>query len=238
MSNFPISLDDDTTLPPVNNNIVEIGDEAINALRDAVFNTEQEIGLGASGTTGSIANRLAVSLDVDGSIKPSAITSLGLVTLPITNSQIASDAAILESKLRLDYRTADLFNYIRENAGNINTLLGWLSLSGSKLEPHIAGTAYQHSLSQLRVSVSSSSYLNNKFNVNRDNSSVYAVMSDINAELLHHQFADGSSADEQLVTTYDGSTYPAKYAHTAGGIFARPLILKLYYFLLQLIPHT
>ena len=104
MSNFPtISIDDDVSLPVVNNNITEIGEEAINALRDATFNIETEIGIGASGTSGSIADRLGVALNADGTLKPSAIVGLGLVVLPITNSQIDVNASILESKLSLDY---------------------------------------------------------------------------------------------------------------------------------------
>jgi len=36
MSNYPNNFDDDSTLPVVNDNLTEIGGEAINALRDAV----------------------------------------------------------------------------------------------------------------------------------------------------------------------------------------------------------
>ena len=85
MSNFPSQLDDDVTLPPVNDNIVDVGAEAINAIRDAMFAVEMEIGLGASGSAGAIADRLGVSLDPAGNIKPSAIATMGLVTLPIFN---------------------------------------------------------------------------------------------------------------------------------------------------------
>ena len=79
MSNFPNDYDDDTTLPIVNDNITEIGREAINAVRDAVFAIEQEIGIGvdgytkASGTAGSIAQRLGISINPNGTLKPSAI---------------------------------------------------------------------------------------------------------------------------------------------------------------------
>src|SRR5271165_676653 len=101
MSNFPTNFDDDISLPVVNDNITEIGGDAINALRDAVFSIEQNIGLNAQGATTSLAARLGVSIDQNGNIIPSAIASLGLVTLPITNSQIAINAGIPESKLIL-----------------------------------------------------------------------------------------------------------------------------------------
>ena len=115
MSNFPSDFDDDTSLPFVNNNLTQIGAEAINAVRDAVFNIEQYLGLSGAGTTSSISARIGISLNPDGAIKPSAIASLGLVTLPITNNQISSSAAIQESKLILDYGTSDLFNYIKKS---------------------------------------------------------------------------------------------------------------------------
>lgn len=220
MSLFPSNFDDDTTLPVVNDNIQEIGGEAINALRDAVFNIEQEIGLSAAGTTGSIAARIGVSLEPNGNLKSSAIASLGLVTLPINNDQISETAEIPESKLKLDHRTQDLFNYIQDLSGDINTSLGWIASTGIKLEPHLFGAIYKHSLSQIDVSSDTNQYLKNKFNLLRDNSNSYTLIKDINDELLAHHFADGSNINNnQSVTTNDGSTYPSKYAHTASGIF-------------------
>ena len=40
MSNFPNAYDNDVTLPVINDNITEVGGEAIDALRDFAFNTE------------------------------------------------------------------------------------------------------------------------------------------------------------------------------------------------------
>lgn len=222
MSNFPLDFDNDITLPFVNDNLTEIGGEAINAARDAIINMEFEIGLGASGTTGSIANRLAVALNPDGSIKSSAITGLGLVTLPITQDQIANNAAIPESKLKLDHRTQDLFNYIRDLSKDINLSVGWISVSGVKLEPHLIGAIYRHSMDQIDVThdLSNYPYLENKFRLLRDNLQSYNLVSDINDELLAHQWADGSPAVLPTpIFTNNGSQYPATYAHTASGIF-------------------
>ena len=220
MSNFPSDFDDDTTLPVVNDDITEIGGEAINALRDAVFNIEQNIGLGAQGSTPSIATRLGISLFPDGTIKPSALTGLGLVTLPITEDQISPTANIPESKLLLDHRTQDLFNYIQDFSNGLNTALGWISINGTKLEPHLLGALYRHTLDQIDISTNSANYLKNKFRVLRDNTNFYTLISDINDELLAHQWADGSIFGTiQNVTTNDGSTYPSNYAHPASGIF-------------------
>jgi len=222
MSNFPNSFDDDTTLPFVNDNITEIGGPAINAVRDVVFALEQNIGLGAAGTAGSIAARLGVALDPNGNIKASALTSLGLVTLPITDGQISNTAQIVESKLKLDHRTQDLFNYIRDLTGDINIALGWISTTGIQLDPHLIGALYRHSLDQIDVSHDPVNfpYLTNKFRQFRDNSEAYKVISDLNSEVLAHQWADGSPFGTiQNVTTNNGSVYPSNYAHTASGIF-------------------
>jgi hypothetical protein len=222
MTNFPDSLDDDTTLPIVNNNITELGGEAIDALRDAVFAIEQNIGIGAAGTAGDIATRIGVAFYPDGSLKPSAITSLGLVTLPITEDQIANFAQIPESKLKLDFKTQDLFNYIKDLTGDINVAISWISLTGVKLEPHLLGALYRHTLDQIDVTPDPVTlpFLENKFRQFRNNDHAYFLISDMNTELLEHQWADGSPATGiQNVVTNDGSTYPSNYGHTASGIF-------------------
>lgn len=223
MSNFPTDLDDDSTLPPVNDNITEIGGDAINALREAVFNIENNIGLNAQGSTLSIAERLGVSLLPDGTIKPSVITNLGFVTYGgggITNAEVNANAAIVESKLKLDHRTQDLFNYTRDLAADVNTSIGWISTVGIKLEPHLMGAIYRHTLNQIDVAADPTLFLKNKFRTLRTQFDSYQLINDINNELLAHQWADGSPfgtiAD---VVTNNGSTYPSNYAHTASGLF-------------------
>lgn len=220
MSNFPENYDDDTTLPVVNDNLTEIGGSAINALRDAVFNIETNIGLGAAGTTSSIATRLGILINQDGTPNPSALTSLGLVTLPITNSQIIDNAGIPESKLYLDYRTQDLFNYIRDLSKDVNLALGWISVSGVKLEPHLIGAIYRHDMAQIDVAETSAQFLNNVFRTQRDNTDSYSLVNDINNELLAHQWADGSPFGTiKNITTNNGSVYPSNYAHVGSGVF-------------------
>lgn len=220
MSNFPNNYDDDTTLPFVNDNITEIGGDAINALRDAVVATQEYLGLGGAGSAGSISARLGVSLQPDGTIKPSAITSLGLVTLPITENQIAVNANIPESKLKLDYRTQDLFNYVRDLAGDVNQALGWISITGIKLEPHLMGAIYRHTLDQVDVSNDVSKFLYANDRMLRDNLNAYTLTKDMNDELLAHQWADGSPfGTPHVITTNNGSVYSSIYAHTGSGIF-------------------
>jgi len=220
MSKFPSGYDSDVELPPVNDDITEVGGEAINALREAVFNIEQEIGLGASGTTGSISARLGISLDLDGKIKPSAIASMGLVTLPIFNSHISSTAEIIESKLKLDHRTQDLFNYIQDLSGDVNSALGWISITGSKLEPHIAGAAFRHELRHIDVDFDSNNYFKNRFGLLRNNTNSYYLFNDINNDYIAHQKSDGiPTLGAGTVVTTNGFNYPGYYAHHSRGIY-------------------
>lgn len=219
MSNFPSNFDDDTTLPFVNDNIVDIGGEAINAARDAIFNIETEIGIGASGTKESIAQRLGVALRPDGSINPSALTSLGLVTLPITNAQIINNANIPESKLKLDYKTINLFNYIKNTANDTNTALGWISITGIKVEPHILGAIYRHDLTHIDINSNPAAYFKDKYGAYRTTSNSYTALNNLNDEFLDHQFLDGYPVTANSIVTYDGTTMSANYAHPASGIF-------------------
>lgn len=222
MSNFPNSFDDDTTLPVVNDNITQTGGQAINALRDFAFNVEQYLGLGLNGTMPSLAVRLGVSINPDGTLNSSMIASMGLVTLPITQDQIATNADIPENKLRLDYRTGDLFNYIRDLSKDVNNALGWISTTGIQLEPHLIGAIYRHSMDQIDVShdLINFPYLQNKFRLLRNNTQSYYLVNDMNSELLAHQWADGSPFGTlKNVVTNNGSQYPDYYAHVASGIF-------------------
>lgn len=218
MSNFPSSLDDDVTLPRVDDNITEIGADAINALREAVFNIEAEIGVGASGTAGSIATRLGVALDSAGNIKSSAIAGLGLVTLPITDSQISATAAIKESKLDLDYGTQDLYNYINNLNNSVNTALNFITNTGSKVEPHLQGVNYKHIMSHIDVASASSSYFKNRLGLLRTNTNLYTLFDDLNKDLVSHEKADGTTLASDPTSGSTGTVPPTNYAHVAAGI--------------------
>lgn len=222
MSNFPGGFDDDSTLPAVNDNLTEIGGDAINALRDAVFQIEQTLGLNVQGVTPNLAARLGVFINSDGTPNASVLTSLGLVTLPIRNDQIAENAGIPESKLQLDFRTQDLFNYIRNLSLDVNTALGWISVSGVKLEPHLIGAIYRHDMDQIDVSPNDASepFLNNVQRLQRNNLNAYTLANDMNNELLAHQWADGSPFGPLFnIVTNNGSIYTSYFAHLSSGIF-------------------
>lgn len=139
MTVYPFALDSDEDLIRVDDNITEIGGEAINQLRDAMFAVESELGIQPAGSAGSVANRLSQSLNPDGSIKASALTSIGLVTLPIADGQVASNAGIKEYKLDLDYATSDLHTLILSNTALISSLTSFSNEIFSDLNAHIAG---------------------------------------------------------------------------------------------------
>lgn len=223
MSNYPNGYDDDATLPVVNDNLTEIGGIAINSLRDAVFQMQQALGLNIAGVTPSLAARLGVFINPDGTPNASVMTSLGLVTLPVRNDQIAENAGIPESKLRLDFRTQDLFNYTRDLALDVNATLGWINTQGIKLEPHLMGAIYRHTMDQIDVSASTANFLSSVFRTLRDNTQSYTLVKDMNAELLAHQWADGSPFGvERIIVTNNGSVYTTDFAHVGSGIFINP----------------
>lgn len=139
MTVYPFDIDSDATIIRVDDNITEIGGEAINQCRDAIIAIEQEMGISPAGSAGSLADRLNVSLEADGSIKASALTSVGLATLPIVNAHVGASAGIAEYKLSLDYSTDDLHTLIVSNTTLINALTGYFNTLNSDLSIHITG---------------------------------------------------------------------------------------------------
>jgi len=137
-SQYPDSIDDDVVLPRVDDNITEIGGEAINGCRSAIFNIEETLGTNPQGTAADVATRLAESLNPDGSIKASALSSVGLVTLPIDNAQVGTNAGIEESKLDLDYSTATLRQLIASLDAFIMSINNRLIIDISNLTQHVA----------------------------------------------------------------------------------------------------
>lgn len=144
MSNYPGELDDDSTLPSVIDGSTETGADAINALRTAVLAVEAAIGADPQGSLASLVQRIAVSLNDDGTIKSSALLAAGLIALPITNSQISASAAVAESKLDLDYATTALYNAIVSNDIDISALQdAVLGLLGDFAQ-HVTGDNFNH----------------------------------------------------------------------------------------------
>src|SRR5260221_8130581 len=221
MSNYPFDFDDDATIPRIENNITELADITVNALRDVAFSVEAELGLGASGSMGSVAARLNVSILANGTINPSALTGLGLVVLPITNAEISPTAAIAESKLNLTHTTSSLYTLYQSLTTSVNTINGFISTIGIQVSPHIAGSAYNHLLEHIKIN--SSSVYRNRFNLNRNNTNSNTLLLDINSDISNHERADGTvPGTPATFQTLSGEVVPSEFAHAASGIHINP----------------
>ncbi len=199
MSVYPFDIDSDDELPRVDDNLSEIAGEAINSLRDAVFNIEETIGINPAGTLDSLAQFLAVSFNTNGTIKASALTSVGLATLPIVDNQIADGAGIKEYKLDLDYSTSDLHTLIVANKLLLDSLVTFSNASETKLNSHIGGgpdSDLRHVGSHIDLNavpndIRDPSFvwggLFDKNNVPRTATTVGAALDQISTELVFHQ---------------------------------------------------
>lgn len=144
MSNYPGKIDTDATIPSVFDNITEIGGDAINGLKSAVIAIERSVGINPQGSTSSLAIRINNAIDESGNIKATALQAHGLVTLPITNSQISDNAQIAESKLNLDFSTAEINNVVQQNSDDIAIIKSDQSGIFSTLTGHTSGTTLRH----------------------------------------------------------------------------------------------
>lgn len=143
-SSYPSVFDSDVELPRVEDNISEIGGEAINSLRDAIFSIEQAVGLNPQGNRDDLVARVDQSIDLDGRIKQSALDERGLVTLPISDMHVGDGAAILEAKLDLDYGTTILNGKISSNTVDIDALRTAFNAFAAQTIRHFGGLGNRH----------------------------------------------------------------------------------------------
>ena len=205
MTVYPFEIDSDADILRVDDNITEIGGTAINQLREAVFAIEKELGISPSGSLSALADRLNVSLNANGTIKQSALTSVGLVTLPITDSQVGSNAGIAEYKLALNHSTNDLNSAIIANTALINSLVTFTNTTDSNLNTHVAGgslfadgSAARHVASHIDLNAVPSdnrdlafvwSGLLDKDGIARTAKTVAEALDQINTDLISHENA-------------------------------------------------
>lgn len=215
MSNFPTTLDDDISVPPVSDNITETGEESIQATRSAIFAIEENIGTGAQGAMESIAARIAVSINPDGTVKSESLEGIGLINLPITNGQISATAAISESKLNLTFTTQLLHDLFANLDNRTDILEGFVSTVGVRIIPHDTGTDFRHELSHIDVDSGNLSRVNihSGTTVLRDLTNAYTFASELANDALNHTRADNLS---------NITTPPANQAHNASGIYIDP----------------
>jgi len=151
VSNFPDQFDTDLELPRVDKEVSEISGDAINALRDAIFNIQKNIGLSVQGSKSSLADLISVSIDSNGKLKSSALSQVGVVTLPISNSQIGDNAGIEESKLDLDQPTQVLKNSISSLQTDVTGVQNGLLVLESNFNNHITGKGSFHDGYQIKI---------------------------------------------------------------------------------------
>jgi hypothetical protein len=203
MTFYPSAVDDDTSLVRIDDNISELGDTAINQLREAVFAIEQYLGLNPQGALSSLSNRMNISINADGTIKSSALSSVGLVTLPITNVQVASNAGIDESKLNLTYTTPSLYSSI----GALTTTVTYISTQSlnnwQDIRVHVNGGLYLSDLTTARHLASYidlDTFLVDKTGANYSATTVWLGLYQINQTLNTHQNAVYSAHPATAIT--------------------------------------
>ena len=189
-SSYPGQIDSDVELPRVEDNVSEIGGDAINSLRDAIFSIETTLGIDPQGNTDDLAARINVTLDADGRIKQAALAERGLVTLPITNAHISSGAAIEELKLDLEYGTAYLNGRIVSNTTDIDALRTTFNILSAQLTQHFGGSGFRHQGNDIDLATAIRTY-----------DTVEDALSALNTAFTNHEASIGG-------------------AHTAAGISA------------------
>jgi hypothetical protein len=141
MINYPAAIDNDRTIIRIDDNLSELGTQAINQLRDAVFAIEKTLGINPQGSMSSVDDRISVLIGPDGSPNAAALAAVGLVTLPISDNQVGTNAGIKETKLALSYSTASLNTAITAAQSQLTLVQNDLADEDTNLLTHISGGA-------------------------------------------------------------------------------------------------
>lgn len=140
MTAYPTTIATDLDLQRIDNNLTELGGGSINSLIDEVIAIETALG-NPIGVCGNLENRLSVSIGDDGYIKPAAISSIGLISLPILSTMFL-DSTIPETKLVLDYSTASLYAALQSALTSISVTNSAFATLDLKFYQHVFGFAY------------------------------------------------------------------------------------------------
>jgi hypothetical protein len=193
-SKYPGQLDTDAEMPRVDDNITEIGGEAINAVRSATFNIEETLGTNPQGSAADLTTRLSAALNDDGTLKASALAAVAVVTLPITNSMIAPSADIEESKLDLDHSTVSLKSLIDWNFAEIKKLMSAVTVDIGHLASHVShpSTWGRHHTSDI------DGYTGATY----DGYNLQGIVEDLNTRIINH-LADTTDAHDASAISFD-----------------------------------
>ncbi len=206
MTLYPNQYDSDNELPVVDDAVTEWSGEPHNLLREAVIAIEHTLGINPEGTSGTVADRIDVSLDENGQLRPAAIAALGLLT-NIMDAQIDAGANINESKLNLAYKTYTLKALIDALSADIvavdtyvlNTLYPFILA-------HTNGTTARHKASYIDLDSS----LIGTDGYARLATEVMAALTELNNELVVHETSTSNQhvASSVSVDSSDFTTIP------------------------------
>ena len=193
-SNYPSKYDTSVELPPVRNNIIEVGPDAINGLRSAIINIERTLGIDPHGTTGNtVASRLSQSLDNNGNIKSAALSLSNIITGPIFNRDVAELAAITEGKLKLDIPTSVLQAQTSTIKSDLEALITRISEISSVLSAHTSDVAVNRHKAK---AISVDAYTSTPKSTSQHNLLNSSVQTSLENIYDHHINYDGSDISE------------------------------------------
>jgi len=153
-SKYPQQLDTSIEIPPVRDNITEIGSDVINSIRSAIFKIESTLGINPQGSAGNtLSERINKSLDSNGNILDEALSRANVLSGPIIDSDVSKVASISESKLRLDYPTTLLQDEISILNNNLDLIRSGLEELSTTFSIHVEPTSTnRHSATSIAVS--------------------------------------------------------------------------------------
>lgn len=141
-SNYPNKLDSSIEIPAVRDNIIEVGSDVLNSMRSALFQIERTLGINPQGASGNtVADRLNRVLDGNGNLLKDSFDRADLLSGPITNDEVAKNAAINESKLRLNYPTNLLQDEISQLIKQVDTILATVEELAVLFNSHVHTSA-------------------------------------------------------------------------------------------------
>jgi hypothetical protein len=141
-SKYPNQLDSSAELPPVRDNITEIGSDVINSLRSAIIQIERTLGINPQGAAGNnLAVRLSRALDDNGNIKSDALDRANVLSGPIIDADVSRVAAIKETKLKLDFPTTLLQDEISMINGELRNIVAQVEELNVLLSVHLTPEA-------------------------------------------------------------------------------------------------
>lgn len=161
-SKYPNKIDSSVELEIVKDNLTKLRAEIFNSYRSAIIQIEKTLGVNPHGMAGAtVSSRLNTSLDEFGNIKKESLDYLNLLSGPISNSDVKSDANISEEKLKLDFSTRFLYNQSEALKRLIDEVDKFLEDINSKLASHLVENApNRHTSRSISVAERTSSSVN------------------------------------------------------------------------------